>query len=366
MNICYIKFSKNPIFKINKLKGLRPFNDHMKNCSEIIDEKNLIKHCLVYFKNSKCVENLRFGYVKLFTILHSFEYIPFYIYPSKFIFWFRYDLDLVENFSLRFAMSLPLSPIFIYCYDPEEEVKSSYKRKQFLEKTLDNLKIKLSHLNIKLQILSGVITDLIPQMAKKYNSSRIIYSLNTFNPLDYKKEKKLTDVLKKIDVYPLLFILDPLTMKPIFACFKKKFKTFPSFFFNKDSENKIDLTKKRPPNKEKSHFFENNKTLFISNHIPLGIFSKNVFYGSVIWKKDFRNFLKGRIFDFEIDVKLLKNVFSEFNLGFRFSFNTMNKGNIVLSNITDRVKLNSILKIFFFIKKLIKKTFLTKHLMNFI
>jgi hypothetical protein len=364
MLICYIKFSKSALFEIRKLKDLKSFDKNMKNCSEINDKKNLGNPYLIYFNNSKCVGNLRFGYIQLFTNSHSFEHLPFYIHPSRFIFWFRNDLDFEENFSLKFAMSLPLSPIFIYCYDSKENVKSSFKRKQFIEKTLENLKIKLSLLNIQLLILNGSITNLIPQVVKKYNSTRIIYSLNAFIPLDCKNEKNFIHVLKKIGVYPMIFILDPLTMKPIFSCFKKKFKSFPSFFLGKDLENKINLNKRNHLSKEHLRVFENTKNWFDSHPSRWIRFSKNNFYRPPNYKKNFGDFSQWKKIDFKLDIQLLKNVFSEFNLGFRCSFNKINKKNIVLYNIKERIKLNSNLKIFFFTKKLIKNFSLTEYLMN--
>ena len=61
------------------------------------------------------------------------------------------------------------------------------------------------------------------------------------------------------------------------------------------------------------------------------------------------------LFGIEASFDVLKKIFSEFSFGLRFSYKTTNFDNIFLRNYREKIKLNSYLKFFFFIKKLIRR-----------
>ena len=290
-----------------------------------------------------------------------FNHIPYYITPSRSIFWFRSDLGFEENFSLKFAQSLPIIPVFLYCFDEEEEKKSSQKRKKFKKMSLDNLKNYLLLKNIKLLIVNKNGTDYIPKMAKKCKSSHIIYSLNTFVPLNHKKEKKFTEKLIRLGVKPLIFIFNPMNIMPVYFYLKKNFVDFSTFYFTKSLACENYFKKNNTEISESLDKRFMDKSFLNFNLYSRAISLKNFPY---LNKTENVKFSSKNYCDYNQSNKFLKNIFSEFTFGYRSFLKILNTNKFYPNILLQKIKANSSLKFFFFIKKLTRKKFLNSYIIN--
>jgi hypothetical protein len=286
-----------------------------------------------------------------------FNNIPFYILPPRSIIWFRADLDWEENFVLKFGLTLSVNPVFIYFHDKNEEKGWSTKRKKFFENTLDRLKKTFRLTNMEFLVLENNLMRSISKLIKKYKSPQIIYSLNTFVPLNKKKEKRIVNKLENTGTRPIIFIFDPLTMKPIYCSQRKKYTSFFSFLPEKNFSCKSNSKKK------------NLNTLNFLDKLNVNELIKK--YEKKYNKEDNIIFKESKInvkslLGIEIDCNILKNIFSEFSLGLRFSYKIINFKSLFFKTNIEKIKLNSYLKFFFCIKKLIKrKDKLFHYIINF-
>jgi hypothetical protein len=314
-----------------------------------------------FFENSINFENLKIRHLKAFTPLSFFSKIPLYIQPSRSIFWFRTDLDLEENCCLKFALSLPISPIFIYCYNPEEEKKSGSRRKLFLKKTLDILRNKLWLNNIQLLIFVQNSIDLIRILVKKHKSTQLIYSLNTLVPLNFKKEKKLRNFFKKIGIDPVIFTIDPSSLKP-FHYFENK----GAAFFHRILDKNFKSIKFSRENVGLDYCFWNelkdkqNFPILLKNSLSISSKVKNPSIKSLFIQK--KNLQQNNTNEFNLEYVVSKKIFSEFNLGLKFFFRKIIKKISFFDILIEKIKMNSHLKKFIFLRKIFRKKFNSNNL----
>jgi hypothetical protein len=314
-----------------------------------------------FFENSINFENLKIRHLEVFTPLSFFSKIPLYIQPSRSIFWFRTDLDLEENCCLKFALSLPISPIFIYCYNPEEEKKSGSRRKLFLKKTLGILRNKLWLNNIQLLIFVQNSIDLIRILVKKHKSTQLIYSLNTLVPLNFKKEKKLRNFFKKIGIDPVIFTIDPSSLKP-FHYFENKGAAFFQRIFDKNFKS----TKFSKENVGLDYCFWNelkdkqNFPILLKNSLSISSKVKNPSIKSLFIQK--KNLQQNNTNEFNLEYVVSKKIFSEFNLGLKFFFRKIIKKISFFDILIEKIKMNSRLKKFIFMRKIFRKKFNSNNL----
>ena len=139
---------------------------------------------------------------------------------------------------------------------------------------------------------------------------------------------------------PIIFIFNPLTMKHIYCSQKKRYTSFFSFlpekiFFDKNNSKK-----------------KNSDTLNINKLIQE--YEKNCNKKVIIEVKESKFTFKC-LSGIELDCNILKNIFSEFSLGLRFSYKIINLNSLIFKFNMEKIKLNSYLKFFFCIKRLIKR-----------
>ena len=301
----------------------------------------------IYFRNHANFSNLHFICTNLVKMGFYKNDIFLYNFFSKPVFWFRYDLSFDENISLKVALSLPNIPIFIYCYEPEEEKLFSFKRKNFVGTMLRNLKKKLSSININLLISHNSGIETIEMLAKKYKIANIIYSINTFTVLGKEKEKNVLNVITRLKIEPTIFTFDPLTMKLVYPPLKKKLKKFCKFF------------------EEKTYLYgsyQKKDTLDTLNYQKMSEFKGTNYRtkkneNGVYNKESEKEFLKISSKKIEFDLFILKSAFSEFNYGFRTWFNFVRNINLNTSDLIQNIILKANLKVSFMIKKLLKMNF---------
>jgi|AntRauMFilla1563_2_1112583.scaffolds.fasta_scaffold00324_7 hypothetical protein len=297
----------------------------------------------------------------------SYEKIHYSIYPSRFIFWFRDNLNFEENLSLKFAMSLPISPIFIYCLNSSEKEKWGHKRKHFLKKTLKNLRTRLWSNNIEIFISNRNANELIPLIARKYKSTKMIYSLNTFVPLNFKKERILMNKLNKIGIKPIIFLFNPLNMKVIYSFLKIKFTNFYSFISSYYYQNEHYSKKNIPNNCEFINEFKNKKYNVDKRSINKNIKTEKKFIKNSFTIYKVEELCIENIDQSYLNPFLIKAIFSEFNFGYRNYFITLIKKNVEnLNNLIESIINNSLLKYFFLTKKIRKKITLFSTIVNII
>ena len=307
-----------------------------------ISKKKKYLYFLNHFKN----KNIKYSLKNPWKQINFFNNIPFYISPPRVIFWFRTDLDWEENFVLKIALTLPVSPVFIYFRDKNKEKRWSTKRKNFFENSISRLENIFRLHNIQFFILETNIVSSISGIIKKYKSPHIIYSLNTFVPLNKKKEKRIIKKLEITGAKPIIFIFNPLTMESVYCSDKRTYNNFFSFLSEKNVYYK-------------DAFKLKNKNFMISlDKLDINKVQKN--YGNINNRKE--NMIVEKpvpsnnyLFGIEASFDVLKKIFSEFSFGLRFSYKTTNFDNIFLRNYREKIKLNSYLKFFFFIKKLIRR-----------
>ena len=317
-----------------------------------------------FIENSINFEKLKIRHLEVFTPLSFFSKIPLYIQPSRSIFWFRTDLDLEENCCLKFALSLPVSPIFIYCYNPEEEKKSGSRRRLFLKKTLDKLRNKLSLNNIQLLIFVQNTFDLIRILVKKHKSTQLIYSLNTLVPLNFKKEKKLRNFFKKIGIDPVIFSIDPSSLKP-FHYFENK----GASFFHRILDKNLKSIKFSKENVGLDYCFWNelkdkkNFPILLKNSLSISSKVKNPSIKSLYIRK--KTLQQNNTNGLNLEYVVSKKIFSEFNLGLKFFFRKILKKISFFIILIEKIKTNSRLKKFFFMRKIFRKKFNSNNLISF-
>ena len=222
MFFIYFNLQDFIVIKTNTIFGsiFYPKKNPKENFSKVKNSRNLI-----YLEKETKSFILGINFYRISTI-NSIENRFVQDFYCKALVWFRFNLDFEENICLKFALSLPITPIFIYCDNPDERKRSSNKRKIFLKEKLNNLRHKLSTNKINFLILEENSYVIIPKIIEKFNVTQIIYSLNAFIPLKIEQEKKFLVKMKKINVQPLIFTFDPLTMKTIHSNFKKKNNKF--------------------------------------------------------------------------------------------------------------------------------------------
>ena len=338
---------KNKLF-FNRLDYILNFqlNKQINETKKLLILKTREKEYTNFLNKNKKSKKMKF-FCKIFCEKSDFfNNIPFYILPSRSIVWFRADLDWEENFVLKFALTLSVNPVFIYFHDKNERKRWSTKRKKFFENTLDRLKKTFRLHNIEFFVFENNLMRSISILIKKYKSPHIIYSLNTFIPLNKKKEKRMVNKFENTGTRPVIFIFDPLTMKHNYCSRRKRYTSFFSFFpekisFDKNNSKKKDLNA--------LNFLDN-----LNNNELVKEYEKNYNKKDDIVLKESKIIVK-RLLGIEIDGNIPKNIFSEFSLGLRFSFKIINLNNLIFKSSMEKIKLNSYLKFFFCIKKLIKR-----------
>ena len=335
-------------------------NFYPKNSKENLNKiKNF--RSLFYLEKETKPLNLGINFCRISTN-NSIENRFVQDFYSKVLVWFRFNLDFEENICLKFALSLPITPIFIYCDNPDEKKRSSKKRRIFLKEKLDNLKHKLSRDKVDFLILEENSYIIIPKIIEKFNITQIIYSLNAFLPLKLEQEKKFLVKMKKINVQPLIFTFDPLTMKTIHFNFKKKITNFSSYF--KDISLDIKLYKGNETLKDED-FLTKTRNFYLTNAINKNLpnqFSEIQENNPLRFTDKF--FCKEKCRKFHSKQCLSKDIFSEFNIGSRISFNNARKETKYKKILLEKVIINSRLKVFYLIKKLSKMHFLNQYLMD--
>jgi hypothetical protein len=338
---------KNKLF-FNRLDSNLNFhlNKQIHETKKLFILKTKEKEYTIFLNQYKKFKQIKF-FCKIFWEKSNFlNNIPFYILPSRSIVWFRADLDWEENFVLKFALTLSINPVFIYFHDKNEQKRWSTKRKKFFENTLERLKKTFSLQNIEFFVFENNLMVSISRLIKKYKSPYIIYSLNTFVPLNKKKEKRMVNKLENTGTRPIIFIFDPLTMKYNYCSQRKRYSGFFSFLSEKISFDKNNSKKK------------NLNTLNFLDKLNINGLKKE--YEKNYNKKDDivvkeSDIIVKRLLEIELDGNILKNIFSEFSLGLRYSFKIINLNSLIFKSIMEKIKLNSYLKFFFCIKSLIKR-----------
>lgn len=129
MLICNLNFSDRLISRGIKFNSKFLRNEKAIKKLSIKNFNKTFAHKSIYFRKSERPFKTKYTGVSVISKFLNFD--PFYYCPSRPIFLFRSDLSYEENNFLKFALSLPVIPVFIYCSDPEESKRSSSKRKFF-------------------------------------------------------------------------------------------------------------------------------------------------------------------------------------------------------------------------------------------
>jgi len=262
-------------------------------------------------------------------------------------------------------MSLPISPIFIYCFNFQEKINLGYKRILFIKKTLDKLRKILLSNNIEILISNRNANELIPILVRKYKSTNMIYSLNTFVPLNYKKEKVFFKKLNKIGIKPIVFLFNPLTMNTTYPFLKNKFKNLFSFFSRKYSPKEVYSKESNLINFEINGEFTNKNFFSVGKTNSTCTSIENKFTEDLVITENKKIFWDEISKESKLNCFRLKKIFSEFSLGFRVYFTIIIKEKInYLKRLVENVLLSALLKYLFFIKKRKKKIYVYFNVKN--
>ena len=360
----YLKLSENSFFRSKA--SIKSSSSCLATATYEISSKSHNKNQKsVYFRNCSALSKSAPSFSNLLMPIKFQNFIPPHISPSRPIFLFRLDLNYEENIFFKFALSLPITPIFIYCYSPKEEKNSSLKRINFLKKTLKNLKERLSSVKLDLFIFNNEALTMIPNLARKYKTRDILYSFNVFCHFNAKKERKFIARLQKIGIKPKIFLFEPLTMTSVNFYKKKKPYSLNNMSFGKILLNYINLKSsslievnfktKFKPMQFKSYFFSNSVGIFSLEGVKLNnsnIGPRKNMYGKFYEKLNSK-------------CLILKKIYSEFNLGCRKSFNELPKDPLVLNILQGMIILKFFSNSFLFLQNFIDKKFLLQYISNF-
>jgi len=356
MNLCYLNLLNYPILPIKKNTTPILYFKRFKKLKNIDESLSVRNSSFIFFQQNLQSLSPKNKHLNCTNSSNSYEKIYYYVSPSRFIFWFRYDLSFEENLSLKFAMSLPISPIFIYCFNSQEKINLGYKRRLFIKKTLDKLRKTLLSNNIEILISNRNANELIPILVKKYKSTNMIYSLNTFVPLNYKKEKVFFKKLNKIGVKPIVFLFNPLTMNMTYPFLKNNFKNLFSFFSRKYSLKEVHSKKSNLINFKINGKFTNKNPFSVGKTVGTCTSKENKFTGDMAVTETKKIFCDEISKESTLNCFRLKKIFSEFSLGFRVCFTIIIKKKInYLRRLIENVLLSALLKYLFSIKKIKKK-----------
>ena len=320
--------------------------------------KRNMAHKSVYLRKHGKSFKLKHTCLSLFSKFLNFD--PIYYFSSRPIFLFRSDLNYEENNLLKFAFSLPVIPVFIYCSNSEETKRSNSKRNYFLDSKLKNLQKKLLSINLELFIFDKGEQEIIPIIVNKFNSKQILYSFNTFCPLNLKKERKLIKLLRKMGVKPMIFMFEPFTMTRVNFYFRNKILKLTSSNckdLSKSSLVDIDLSNTTGKLQFKSNLSTKSELIFSLNRFLPNEIKTN------LEKKNYWNNFDGKPI---IDYPVLKNIYSEFNLGSRLLVQKLICKFISWASLLKIIEFKTLLKFFLFLQNMVKKNFLVNNLFSFI
>ncbi len=117
------------------------------------------------------------------------------------IFWFRRDLRIEDNTALSKALenTNAVLPIFIFDEDILNELDANDSRVNFIYQCLEKINTQLSNENSSILVLKGKVESIWASLIERFPISKVYFN-HDYEPYARKRDKKVTDILKKHNI----------------------------------------------------------------------------------------------------------------------------------------------------------------------